>query len=187
MKEMPSLESVESISNHAFDGIKTLTSNVIIPDSVKAMDAGAFQNIKTTGNVIISSDLGQSTTVGAGLFKGAEIGGDLEIRCAAVPASMFKNVTLNGSLKLLDGLEEIGSESFRGLKVTDSTGLDLPSTLKIVGSQAFYDVPFTGPLALPAGLESIGASAFRNHKFIGDLTIPGSVKTVGEGAFLQVR
>lgn len=60
--------------------------------------------------------------------------------------------------------------------------VDLPKTLKTIGSSAFYDKLLTGPLVLPEGLDSIASEAFYRN-YITDVTIPASVRVINSSAF----
>lgn len=60
--------------------------------------------------------------------------------------------------------------------------IDFPTTLKTIGSKAFYDKLLTGPLVLPEGLDSIASEAFYRN-IITDVTIPASVRVIEKSAF----
>lgn len=68
------------------------------------------------------------------------------------------------------------------------TGLTLPSTLRVIGCNAFgkesnKQVPTITTLELPEGLQYIGKEAFRNAVGGTSLTIPESVTEIGPYAF----
>lgn len=62
--------------------------------------------------------------------------------------------------------------------------VSLPSTLKRIGSNAFWQNPFY-TIQFPDGLLEIGSSAFEISCLFGSLRIPGSVERIGEAAFRE--
>ena len=62
------------------------------------------------------------------------------------------------------------------------TKLTLPSSVKSIGSYAFYKTALTS-ITLPEGLEEIGDSAFAYTPLSGDLILPKSLDNIGEYAF----
>lgn len=96
--------------------------------------------------------------------------------------SAFLNCTKIASIKLNEGLENIGKKAFMG---TSLTALNFPSTLQIIHDEAFrncyvYDLKFN------AGLKFIGKGAFalpNNKKAETTLEIPASMRYIGAIAF----
>lgn len=96
--------------------------------------------------------------------------------------SAFLNCTKIASIKLNEGLENIGKKAFMG---TSLTALHFPSTLQIIHDEAFrncyvYDLKFN------AGLKFIGKGAFalpNNKKAETTLEIPASMRYIGAIAF----
>ena len=177
---LPSMKAVKKIGDYAFAGIKTFTSDIVLDGAIE-VGARAFQKIKTSGNVMINSDVVLSEY----LFNEAEIEGNVTISAKTIPSHMCYSAKINGSLVLSEGVQEIQTSAFSSVTVGDNSTLTLPSTLKKIGERAFYSAGFTGTLTLPSGLVEIGAYAFYNHKFTGDLSIPGGVETIGQSAFQQ--
>ena len=62
--------------------------------------------------------------------------------------------------------------------------LEIPNTIREIGSGAFSICQFTGELKIPDSVTSIGHSAFSQCSgFTGSLTIPNSVTSIGTSAF----
>lgn len=96
----------------------------------------------------------------------------------------FKNCAALTSIKLNDGLQNIGKEAFVG---TQLTSIDFPSSLRMIDDAAFFKCKIFN-LKLNAGLQYIGNAAFG---LLGNATdnaektleIPASVRYIGPFAF----
>lgn len=89
------------------------------------------------------------------------------------------------TLTLGDGLTTITSDN-----ITENsrlfmyiTTVNLPSTLKSIGENAFKDFRSLTTINLHEGLETIGNSAFSGCESLDNVTIPSSVTTIGDEAF----
>lgn len=78
-----------------------------------------------------------------------------------------------------EGLETIGAYAFYGC--TNLKSVTLPSTLKVIGGDAFGCTGLT-KIALPNGLQEIQGSAFEGTA-LSEIDIPDSVTVLGFGAF----
>lgn len=63
----------------------------------------------------------------------------------------------------------------------------LPSSLKIIDSQAFRNSSYLENVTFGDGLETIGDSAFYNCQKIKTLAFPGNLQTIGERAFAECK
>ena len=107
-------------------------------------------------------------------------------------------------LTLPEGLETIGASAFEGCNTL--VHIDFPSTLKDIGSRAFYagykgyglELPavetigdeafawcirISNPIELPEGLRTIGNNAFGDCSWLSEVYLPASVEAIGERAF----
>lgn len=75
---------------------------------------------------------------------------------------------------------EIGAGAFQGTAVTSVT---VPSSVTVIGTQAFRDCTALTEVNLPASLVEIKAYAFRGCSALADITLPDSVKNVGPTCF----
>ena len=66
------------------------------------------------------------------------------------------------------------------------TKLTLPSTVKSIGSFAFYKTTLKS-VTLPEGLETIGDAAFAYTPLSGDLNLPKSLNELGQNAFKKTN
>ena len=92
----------------------------------------------------------------------------------AINSKVFSNCELDmGTLKLPEGLRQIGAEAFAGsfLKVI------IPSTIEMIEEKAFYNCSIKG-MSLPEGLTHLGSNFVDLYHFTEKLEIPSTVKTI---------
>lgn len=115
-----------------------------------------------------------------------------------IGALAFYGTSLSGSLNLPEGIEiiedmafsnyynENGGASFiPGGQIISHNNLNgtlnLPSTLKSIGWEAFRGCDFSGTLSIPESVEAIGNGAFADCKrFTGDIHFPSGITDLGE-------
>ena len=123
---------VTEISYDAFAGNKRITS-VVIPDTVTAINDGAFEGCTALEHVTLPQSLVRMN----GAFEG----------CTALE-----------EIDLPEGLETVGSAAFRGC--TALRKISFPKTLKTICREAFAGCTALESLSFPAGLEVLGEAAF---------------------------
>ena len=137
--------------------VKTLIK-CVLPDKLDRIELNTFSGTSLTGTIIIPE--GVKYVSG---FGGTKI----------------SNVHFPSTL------EEIGNDAFSGCQSL-LCELSLPSSLKIIGDNAFDSSAIEGNLVLPEGLESIGSRAFLNcYGLAGSLKIPNEIKVINGEAFFQ--
>lgn len=133
-------------------------TTVTIPEGYDRLDDNAFFNRVKISTFHLPSTL---TLIGNAAFK----------NCAALT-----------SIKLNNGLQNIGKEAFTGTKLTS---IDFPSSLRMIDDAAFFECKIFN-LKLNAGLKYIGNAAFGlkgNENAEKTLEIPASVRYIGPFAF----
>ncbi len=90
-------------------------------------------------------------------------------------------VTWNGKKYVVDDIGPYAFYNFTSLKT-----VRLPSHLRYIGYEAFWNAPLEGTLALPYGLYSINNYSFENTNLT-RLIIPSSVITVSTSAFVGMN
>lgn len=149
-----------AIGDHAFDGVKSLTGGLVIPDKVTSVGSYAFTHCGFTG----------SLTLPAGL--------------KSIGNYAFSYCGFTGGLELPDGLTTLGDSAFRlsDRAVAFTGSIKIPAGISEVANCAFLNqggitsVEFTSQ-------ESIVTSAFRYTGISGVLKIPDSIKSIGSNAF----
>ena len=187
--------SVESIGEGAFAGCG-LTS-VVIGEGVRSIGKEAFQGNRALANVTVPNSVKE---IGAYAFFGY-----IDYGVGLYQTPYIENLPAE------DGVKYVGKVAYTFTGGSDiiikegTTGvadcflinhnpygqshpsewgatLTLPSTLRIIGEQAFKGIPASS-LTLPENVEKIGTDAFANCTKLRRATIPASVKYIGEGAF----
>ena len=129
--------TVNTIGEKAFYECHNITGSLVIPNTIKWIEAHAFAYCSgLTGSLIIPNSV---ETIGTGAF--------------------FYCEGFDGSLKLPDALTKIEAGVFSVCHFTGT--LTIPSTVTSIGNIAFLACTgFTGPLTIPAAVTEIGNSAF---------------------------
>lgn len=143
---------MDFLGQYAFAGCKYLTGRIVIPDGLTEIDASWAPNM--TGDVVIPQ----------GVKKIQGIGGKIT------------------SLYIPEGVEEIGSEAFRGQTMLKGA-LNLPNSIKVIGNNAFNNTALSH-IKFPENLEYISQGAFSQNHYLQDtLKIPSSVIQIRTHAF----
>ena len=184
--------NVVEIGETAFSGCKELAT-VTMGDKVKKIGAEAFSgcsrledmtispNIEEIGKYAFASDYNDSDSPWF-----AKLPNEDGVKYVGKVAYMF---TGGNDIKIKEGTLSVAdcfliNHNPYGHSHPSEWGatLTLPSTLRIIGEQAFEGIPASS-LTLPESLEKIGTSAFANCTNLRRATIPASVKYIGWGAF----
>ena len=176
---------ITKIPENAFDSNKSLTGDLVIPNSVTEIGEMAFYYCTgLNGTLTLSNKL---ETIGSNAFKNCSgFTGSLILpnslttigKMAFFGCKGFKDLTLSKALSV------IPEEAFKNC--SSLTGdLVIPNSVKEIGNSAFdYCTGFNGTLTLSNKLETIGGAAFLNCSgFKGSLILPNSLTTIGKMAF----
>ena len=169
-------DTVVAIDDSAFSGCTTM-QNVVIPSSVSSIGASAFAGC--TG--LVSVDIPDSVkTIGNGAFRGCtglvDDDGFLIVRnvlCAY--AGRAGNVTVPDSVVRIDDGAFEGCAKIRSIS--------LPPSLEMIGDFAFKGCTGLEQLVIPAGVETIGDSAFQDCHGLTSLVLPANVTSLGSDLF----
>ena len=176
---------ITKIPENAFDSNKSLTGDLVIPNSVTEIGEMAFYYCTGfNGTLTLSNKL---ETIGSNAFDNCSgFTGSLILpnSLTTIGKMAFFGCKSFTSLTLSNALSVIPEEAFRNC--SSLTGdLVIPNSVKEIGNSAFdYCTGFNGTLTLSNKLETIGESAFNGCSgFTGSLTLPNSVTTIGNAAF----
>ena len=145
------LNAVETIGEFAFKNAKALTS-LTINSQMQTLDEYAFSESRLT-SVILPESL-------------------REICVGAFENSVIEQVTILGNL------EVIGDYAFHSCKKL--TNLELPASLKKIGTEAFSMSGITALELSHTALNSVGIRAFAGCDYLSTVTLPATLKVIPE-------
>ena len=85
-----------------------------------------------------------------------------------------------------EGITKIGDHSFDSGLMLYLESVSLPSTLRVIGEEAFAHCRFEN-IVIPQSVVSIGSGAFRGCINLESITIPNGVKKIGPNTFANCR
>ena len=173
-------------------------ADVLLPSTLNSIGVGAFASNKM--NEIVIPDA--VTSLGERAFAYCPLtnitfGGGVKVLEPEVFLGALDSLQ---TLTVHDGVEEIGDETFKGCYKLAQ--VELPSSLKRIGNNAFYSTAIAS-LTTPAsigesafencynltsvtlldGAEYVGPRAFRDDAALTEFTAGRSLKSIGESAF----
>lgn len=181
--------SLNSIGDEAFSGCSSLTA-VDIPEGVKLIEYGVFNNCKLLKKVVIPSTIqriGNSYNTGA--FQNCTSLSTVTIKegsqAATIGSNTFSGCSAITSIVIPGNYSKVMDSAFKeckGLKTLTYSPSINGITHKI-GSYAFENCQSLAQVTLGTGLESIDTKAFYNDSMITEVNIPVGVKSIGQEAF----
>ena len=168
---------VTSIGRFAFQGCSGLTS-VTLSNSLTNIGDYAFYDCSVLTSVTIPDGV---TTIGDAAFAdilnieyhGTATGSPWGAKCVnAYVEDMFVYAD-NTKTKLLLCLD------------TATDAITVPTTVKVIADNAFYNCSELTSITLPKGIDSIGNRAFNNCSKLTSIDLPDGLKALGEYAFYQ--
>ena len=149
-------ENPLTYAHHLFLNGKEITE-LIIPDDVTSISAGAFIGCLGISSIVIPNSV---TSIGNAAFSGCT------------------NLT---SIDISNSVTNIGNGVFS--RCTGLTSIVIPNSVTNIGSSAFFGCSGLTSIDLPNSVISIGVGAFYNCKSLSSIIIPGSVTTINQGTF----
>ena len=166
-------------------------TNIIIPDTVKAIKGYTFYNCKTLKTITIPSSV---TKIGTDAFYGCSIDkvniSDLSVWCAidfptAAANPKGKEFYVNGelltNLVVPDSVSHIGSNAFCRNK--NITSVSIPKSVKSIGEGAFSGNSALESINIPNCITNIPQKTFNGCSKLQNIIIPDSVTSIGQEAF----
>lgn len=144
-------DGVERIGRFWFWGSEV--ESVEIPASVKEIGIEAFCNCKRLKKLVFKKNRGRGTKVSAPVSQ--------KSRLRVIHAGAFQGCSSLASVELPDGLEEIGSDSFRksGLK-----SIATPASTRVISQGAFCYCVHLRRAVLNEGLEVLGDESHSGYQ-----------------------
>ena len=176
--------SVKEIGKNAFYNCTGFNGTLMLANKLETIGDGAFLNCSGfTGSLILPNSL---TTIGISAFFGCKGFKNLTLSDAlsVIPNNAFQGCTsLSGNLVIPNSVKEIGKSAFGRCSGFNGT-LMLSNKLETIGNEAFiYCSGFTGSLILPNSLTTIGKNAFQGCGGFTDLTLSNALSVIPELVF----
>lgn len=156
------------IKSYAIDGCEKLAS-ITIPDYCKELGSSVIMNCVNLSSIRIGKSLASFGSNNCVLCP--------KLRTIIVEADNENFVSIDGVL-----YSKSIVTVYKYPSAKDGTDYFLPSTVKVIGNQAFSDSKIE-QVTLPNGLETIGTSAFDGCKNLRTIELPQSLKELGMHAF----
>ena len=170
--------SVVSIGNHAFYSCDNLTS-ISLPQSVKKIEYNAFRECSNLKSITLNNGL---ETIGYGVFYNCR-----RLQNVTLPSTLktigydaFEYCTSFTRMELPDGLTDIGHSLFEDC--SNLASVKLPATMTAIPEHMFWASGIKS-IDIPSTVKSIGENAFRNCDALTSIVIPDGVETLGNYVF----
>lgn len=187
--ELQYFTRLKFINKEAFKGCINLQS-ITIPGSVETLEKKTFENCFNLENVTLQEGLKKLSEM---TFYGCR-----KLKKLIIPASVneidknflyYSNSYLNVIVvekgnNIYDSREDCNCiiETASNKIIKGSSNSLIPSSIKIIGKDAFQDVKGLSNLIIPEGIEIIEENAFYNTD-LSEITIPLSVVKIGSNSF----
>ncbi len=190
-------KGLKVLRTHAFattDGKNAIT-NVVLPASLELFEGGVFSN-----------DYGIASIRIDGVSAHYEVDDNI-LYTKDGKTVVYVPSDHKGTIAIKEGAEEIGAYAMGEIRYFDA--ISFPSTLKVIGENAFFYNHMLTSIEIPDSVVEIGESAFDSCDRLSSvkigsgvtsigryafadiaassIEIPGNVKTIGENAFFGTR
>jgi hypothetical protein len=201
LQEVVFPESLKAIGNNAFSRCPSL-KKITLPDGVKKIEYGAFQNSGLT-----EANIPKNLVTDCGcIFRGTPFEKTLEEE-ASDGFVIFNDVLLykysgdEENVVIPDGIESLCPRAFwtgkknKSVEIPESVkyindafeyssveSIKLPNSIKVIDSYAFCECYSLKKIIIPQSVEEVGDHAFENCTSLKEVVIEGSPK-MGEDVF----
>lgn len=194
-------EGVTRIEYHALRGYETWIKRIILPRSLKKIEAHFFEKCSNLEEVELQEgleEIGTAAFIGCSTLSKIKLPSTLKkIGRAAFAATGIKEITIPGGIKIVspamfsrcNQLEKLILED--GITIVEETAFQdcsrlkkviLPNTLITIENRAFQNCDKLQTITFPESLESIEEYAFRDTGLI-EIEIPEKMLEIKPGTF----
>ena len=170
--------SVTTIGSEAFYSCNQLTS-MSLPQSVKRIEYNAFRECSNLKSITLNNGL---ETIGYGVFYNCR-----RLQNVTLPSTLktigydaFEYCTSFTRMELPDGLTDIGHSLFEDC--SNLASVKLPATMTAIPEHMFWASGIKS-IDIPSTVKSIGENAFRNCDALTSIVIPDGVESLGNLVF----
>ena len=171
--------SVKSIGDYAF--YNCALGRVSIPSATTVIGNFAFAK---NGNMTRATLRKNLLTIGDGAFKDCGLLSTISIptTVTSIGDEAFENCTSIASVTIPTGVTEIKKRTFSNC--SSLANVTIKGEVTSIGESAFLNNAFTA-IQLPESLKTIGSSAFKNCGKLEKITLPNNTANIGNAAFLN--
>lgn len=177
-------EGLTYVGPVAFYGCDRLTE-VTLSDSVTDIGLMAFYGCTGLSDIDIS---GGVTFIEEMAFENTAFYNSFEEGAVYIGNIFYKykgELPENTRIKIKPGTTGISPAAFSGC--TGLVGVDIPDSVKSIGSRAFEGCTGLSEVTVPDGVASVEIGAFRECTGLREITLPGSVTAIKPDAFSGCR
>lgn len=169
--------SLTKIGTGAFSG--TQFKSIVIPPTIKALEKSAFGFCSELESVTIGETVPEQ--IGEDVFFGCDNYKTIYVGKAVETKPMYQLVGESTKLAVIEeGVESICAKAFMSCDLNE---VGLPSSLKSIGNEAFFQCEFLKIDNIPDSVTSIGSCAFGFCKSIESITLSNNLHIISESAF----
>ncbi|MBR5723236.1 MAG: leucine-rich repeat protein [Oscillospiraceae bacterium] len=164
--------------NSIFRG-KGEVASVTLPDSLQAIGAGAFMNLRNMEEITIPdsvTSIGEKAFYDCGFLTKVKLPKKLDV----IPASCFENCSYLKEITMPEALTEIQTNAFK--KCVDLKSVRIPQNTKL-DKDAFRQCESMTEVTLGAGSVLSGEGIFMGCKKLETMHLPNSVTTIPNYTF----
>lgn len=194
--------TLETISNHAFDGCTSLTT-INLPKTLKDINIMAFYNCKSLKSIDLPANLktiGQEAFTNSGLTslmlpdKLSTVGGSAFQNCTSLKTltiedgskvrlytSCFEGCSALETVDLGTTIEELPNSVFKGC--SSLTTIDIPKYIDVIPESAFQDCTSLTTVNFSDEVVDIWKYAFYNCTSLKDVSLPPDISRICAFAF----
>ena len=156
-------------------------TSVVIPDGVTEIGDEAFLNCKDLESITIPKsvvNIGKDAFTGTKWFDDQKESSDTFVIANGILLSVKTDSSI---VKIPSSVKIIGANAFTGCDTVKA--VTIPNGVVSIGAAAFMDCPNLASATIPNSVKSIGNEAFENCRSLRNATIPNSVTSIGDKAF----
>lgn len=156
------------------------TEEIIIPETIKNIEAGAFKNRRKLERITLPQCL---KTIPSNLFENCSNLKEIVIpnNVKVIEKEAFERCTSLVNITLPDSLTEIKEEAFYQCESLEQ--IIIPNSVTKIGESAFNECVNLKTINLPDTLKKISSSLFSSCKNLESINIPCNLETIGSYAF----
>ena len=191
-------EGTETIGTEAFSNVSGALKKVILPDTIKTISEGTFENCKYLESIsfpdglskiedyafkecksILSVNIPANISLGQGVFENCTKLSSVTIE-KETGKYTFKGCKSLNKIVFMDAVTKIDENAFESC--CNITDINLPKELNTIEKSAFFSCYNLSNIEFPDTLTWIGDSAFENCVLLEKISIPKKT-TLGQNVF----